>query len=75
MAARAWRPGTLVLVVALAGAQPARAAEVSNAELLRRIERLEQQNEALERALATERVSEQEPELVTRLKDVEFRAL
>jgi hypothetical protein len=61
--------------LALAGASPAFAAEPSNAELLRRIERLEKQNKELEKALDSERVSEQEPELVTRLKDVEFRTL
>jgi high affinity Mn2+ porin len=64
-----------VLVLALAGANPVFAAETSNAELLKRIERLEQKNEELEKALDTERVSEQEPELVTRLKDIEFRTL
>jgi high affinity Mn2+ porin len=54
---------------------PAGAAEPSNAELLERIERLEKKNEELDKALESERVSEKEPELVTRLKDIEFRAL
>src|SRR3989338_6286680 len=61
--------------LALAGASPAFAAEPSNAELLKRIERIEKHNEELEKALDSERVSEQEPDLATRLKDVEFRAL
>ena len=60
---------------ALAGAPPVFAAEPSNAEMLKRIERLEKKNEELEKALESERVSEREPELVTRLKDIEFRAL
>ncbi|MBI5783028.1 MAG: carbohydrate porin [Gammaproteobacteria bacterium] len=61
--------------LALAGATPALAAEPSNAELLKRIERLEKRNEELEKALEGERVSEKEPELATRLKAVEFQTL
>lgn len=40
-----------------------------------RIEALEQQNKATDKALATDRISEQEPELVTRLKAVEMQSL
>lgn len=43
--------------------------------LTERIEALEKQNKELEKSLATERLSEQEPELVTRLKAVEFQTL
>ncbi len=43
--------------------------------LAERIEVLERHNKELEAALATERVSEREPELVTRLKAVEFQTL
>ena len=69
--------GVLAVAVSLAfaGAFPVFAAEPSNAELLKRIERIEKHNEELEKALDSERVSEREPELVTRLKDVEFRTL
>jgi hypothetical protein len=40
-----------------------------------RIEALEKHNKELEQSLATDRVSEQEPEVVTRLKAVEFQTL
>ncbi len=40
-----------------------------------RVEALEQQNKDLEKALASERVSEKEPELATRLKAAETQAL
>jgi hypothetical protein len=43
--------------------------------LSERIEALEKQNKELEKSLATERLSEQEPELITRLKAVEFQTL
>ena len=43
--------------------------------LAARVEALEQQNKALEKSLATERLSETEPEIVTRLKAVEFQTL
>jgi len=61
--------------LALAGAMPAHADEPSNAELLKRIERIEKKNEELEKSLDDEHVSEKEPELATRLKAVEFQAL
>ncbi len=40
-----------------------------------RIEVLEKQNREMEQALATDRLSEREPEVVTRLKAVEFQTL
>ncbi len=43
--------------------------------LAARVEALEQQNKALEKSLATERLSETEPEIATRLKAVEFQTL
>jgi high affinity Mn2+ porin len=61
--------------LALACAMPVYSAEPSNAELLERIKRLEKKNEELEKALEGERISENEPDLATRLKAVEFQAL
>ncbi len=43
--------------------------------LAARVEALEQQNKALEKSLASERLSETEPEIATRLKAVEFQTL
>jgi hypothetical protein len=40
-----------------------------------RVEALEKQNKELEQSLASDRLSEKEPELVTRLKAVEFQTL
>ena len=40
-----------------------------------RVETLEQQNKELEKSLSTERLSEKEPEIATRLKAVEFQTL
>ena len=40
-----------------------------------RVEALEKQNKELEKSLASERLSEKEPEIVTRLKAVEFQTL
>jgi high affinity Mn2+ porin len=60
------------------GVQPAVAQETLQSEVRRlaeRLEQLERQNAALEKALASERISEQEPEVVTRLKAVEFQTL
>ncbi len=69
--------GALAVAIglALAGTELATAAEPSNAELLKRIERLEKKNQELEQSLEGERVSETEPEIATRLKAVEFQAL
>ncbi|WP_310449647.1 carbohydrate porin [Sulfuritalea sp.] len=75
-----------LMVAAVAGAfalpaLPTLAADdmsVLKAELKRlseRIESLERNNKEMEKALATERVSEKEPEVVTRLKAVEFQTL
>ncbi len=44
-------------------------------ELRSRIEKLEQRNQALEQALQSERLSEKDPEIATRLKAVEFQTL
>ena len=74
-------PAALAAAVAGALALPAFAADdmaLLKAELNRlseRIESLERHNKALEKALSTERISEKEPELATRLKAVEFQAL
>src|SRR3990172_9517981 len=72
-----WHRGALAAAISLtlAGAGSVFAAEPSNAEMLKRIERIEKKNEALEKALEGERVSEEEPEVATRLKAVEFQAL
>ena len=73
-----------VIAAAMAAlvALPATAADddmaVLKAELKRlaeRIETLERHNKELEQGLATDRVSEREPELATRLKAVEFQTL
>ncbi|MBS0392834.1 MAG: carbohydrate porin [Proteobacteria bacterium] len=44
-------------------------------QLTARIEALEQQNKAVDKALDSERISEKEPEIVTRLKAVELQSL
>lgn len=74
------RARLIVAAVAAALALPAVADDTAalRAELKRladRIEALERQNAEMEKALATERVSETEPEVVTRLKAVEFQTL
>lgn len=56
-------------------AQGAPAAPAPAAAVETRLTQLEQAQAASERALNTERLSESEPELVTRLKAVEFQAL
>jgi high affinity Mn2+ porin len=71
---------TLIAALLAAGfATPALAADDAVlAELKRlaaRVEALEQQNKALEKALASERISDREPELATRLKATESQAL
>jgi hypothetical protein len=74
-------PTLLAASVAAAFALPAAATDDTaalRAELQRlaeRIEALEKQNQAMEKALASERLSDQEPELATRLKAVESQAL
>ena len=72
-------PARTALAVALSlGAAPMTAAAVDNEALVaqikalvERVERLETQNTQLRSALASDRISENEPELVTRLKAVE----
>lgn len=75
-------PTLLAASVATAFALPAAAENVDNAALLAelkrlvaRVEALEKQNKEMEKALTTERLSEQEPEIITRLKAVEFQTL
>ncbi|MDD5250931.1 MAG: carbohydrate porin [Rhodocyclaceae bacterium] len=69
----------LAMALALASS-PAFAADDTAAlmaelkRLAARVEALEQQNREMEKALGTERISEQEPELVTRLKAVETQS-
>lgn len=71
----------VVAAVAGAFALPACAADdmaLLKAELKRlaeRIEHLERNNKEMEKALNSERISEKEPEVVTRLKAVEFQTL
>jgi len=70
----------IVAFLAVGLATPAMANDMTAvlAEMKRlatRIEALEQQNKELEKALATERLSEREPELVTRLKAAESQTL
>lgn len=60
---------------ALAAVDEAAALKAELARLAARIEALEQQNKDMEKALASERISEREPELVTRLKAVESQSL
>lgn len=73
---------SLVVVLALAGFALNAAAAGDDAELreqLRklneRVERLEKRNQELEQALQSDRLSEKEPEIATRLKAVEFQTL
>jgi high affinity Mn2+ porin len=70
----------IAAILAAAFAMPAAADDMSTvmAEMKRlaaRVEALEQQNKALEKALASERISDREPELATRLKATESQAL
>ncbi len=74
------RTKLMAALIAAGVALPALADDTAalRAELKRlaeRIEALEKQNREMEKALATERVSENEPEVVTRLKAVEFQTL
>ena len=77
------RVAAAVLAAALATpalSAPAAGDELAalRAELTRlaeRIDALERQNRDLEKALATERISDKEPEIVTRLKAVEMQSL
>jgi hypothetical protein len=73
------RPLALALAVAsgsaLAATDDMAALKAELQRLSARLAALEQHNKEMEKALASERVSEQEPELATRLKAVEFQAL
>ncbi|MBS0291102.1 MAG: carbohydrate porin [Proteobacteria bacterium] len=76
---------TAAALLALACAAPGAALAADDAttaallaqieRLTARIEALEQQNKAVDKALDSERISEKEPELVTRLKAVELQSL
>ena len=65
--------GPLAASFAAAGDDAAVLGELK--ELRGRIERLEKRNQELESALQSERLSEKEPEIATRLKAVEFQTL
>lgn len=72
------KPIALALALAAGPACAAEDTKVLLAELKRLAERvaaLEQQNRDMEKSLASERLSEKEPEVVTRLKAVEFQTL
>ncbi|MDA8254615.1 MAG: hypothetical protein M0Z99_03075 [Betaproteobacteria bacterium] len=74
------RAGVIVALLAGGIALPAQADDMATvlAEMKRlaaRVEALEQQNKAMEQSLASERLSEKEPEIATRLKAVEFQTL
>lgn len=76
------RAGSLLtapLIFALATSAPALAADKAYQQELdtleERVRRLENDKANMEAALAQERISEQEPEFVTRLKAVEFQTL
>ncbi len=76
------RNALLGLALALAGYAQAAAAAGDDADLreqLRklneRVERLEKRNQELEQALQSDRLSEKDPEIATRLKAVEFQTL
>ncbi|MRR08686.1 transporter [bacterium] len=60
---------------ALAQGGDAKALLAEIRRLAERVEALERQNKDMEKALTTERLSEKEPEVVTRLKAVEFQTL
>ncbi len=64
-----------ILSPAVAADEDAKALLAEIRRLSARVEALEQQHKETERSLASERLSEREPELVTRLKAVEFQAL
>lgn len=47
----------------------------SDGELAQRVKTLEENNARMETALESDRLSEKDPEVITRLKDIEFRTL
>ena len=72
------KPIALALALAAGPACAADDTKLLLAELKRlaeRIEALEKQNKEMEKSLASDRLSDREPELVTRLKAVEFQTL
>jgi len=76
------RNALLGLALALAGYAQAAAAAGDDAglreqlrKLNERLERLEKRNQELEQALQSDRLSEKDPEIATRLKAVEFQTL
>ena len=75
------KPIALAAALFVASAGPAAASDDMKAVLAEmkrladRVEALEKNNIELEKSLATERLSEKEPELATRLKAVEFQTL
>jgi hypothetical protein len=77
MRARSLSAASLILTLAVSA--PAFAADSSYRQeldtLKERVRRLEDDKASIEAALAQERISEQEPEFVTRIKAVEFQAL
>jgi len=76
-----FKPVALAAALFAGSAGPAAANEDMKAVLAEmkrladRVEALEKQNRDLEKSLATDRISEKEPELATRLKAVEFQTL
>ncbi|MBX3648599.1 MAG: carbohydrate porin [Rhodocyclaceae bacterium] len=73
---RGWELSTIALALALvtgpsAASDDMKALLAEVKRLADRVEALEKNNKALEQALATERLSEKEPEVATRLKAVE----
>jgi hypothetical protein len=75
------KPITLAVALFAGSAGSASASEDMKAVLAEmkrladRVEALEKQNKELEKSLSTERLSEKEPEIATRLKAVEFQTL
>lgn len=75
---RAIKSLALLAIAAYAGAAvgaESRSASEEIKELKERVHKLEQEKAREEKALSGERVSEEEPEIVTRLKAVEFQSL
>ena len=80
---KAWplKPVALAAAIFAGSAGPTAAGDDMKAVLAEmkrladRVEALEKQNRELEKSLATERLSEKEPELATRLKAIEFQTL
>ncbi|MBZ0142028.1 MAG: carbohydrate porin, partial [Rhodocyclaceae bacterium] len=75
------KPIVLAVALVVGAAGPAAANDDMKAllaemkRLADRVEALEKQNKELEQSLASDRLSEKEPEIATRLKAVEFQTL